>query len=377
MTMISESEPSRLRTWPADTISAIGAMIMTRSGTIIPVMPTKTKSVCRSLVIRSKSRIAWVNQITTVKVISVIRNATIVVRNMYRLIDPIGSRLPAAGAITTADRRTRRMAAQGRPHHASGVMLSQNGLAKAIPLPQIVQDRPCTAGAAAVGKSSCSRDKRTLHDRAVRFISRLANRYDPAGRPHRTENARCPEARLYSLRPHARSSRCVLRRESEIRPCDQKGACARSNSSCGARRRRTALPARTDRPSISWRRRVSICRGWWSSGPARRASSNHGTSSSSAASPWERCRRPPAEATIFAEFGSGALKPDQVADLALGVRLRAYSFDRYKTKRKEGEERADKVEVDLACANPAAAEKAWGAHCGDRRRRRAGARPHQ
>ena len=80
--MISESEPRRLSTWPADTISAIGAMIMTRSGTIMPVMPTKTKSVCRSLVIRSKSRIAWVNQITTVKVIRVIRNATIVVRNM-------------------------------------------------------------------------------------------------------------------------------------------------------------------------------------------------------------------------------------------------------------------------------------------------------
>ena len=36
----------------------------------------------------------------------------------------------------------------------------------------------------------------------------------------------------------------------------------------------------------------------------------------------------------------GPLKPDQVADLALGVQLRAYAFDRYKTKRKEGEERA-------------------------------------
>ncbi len=65
------------------------------------------------------------------------------------------------------------------------------------------------------------------------------------------------------------------------------------------------------------------------------------------------------EATIIAEFSSGALKPDQVADLALGVRLRAYSFDRYKTKRKEGDERAEKVEVDLACANSAAAGKAW------------------
>jgi leucyl aminopeptidase len=66
------------------------------------------------------------------------------------------------------------------------------------------------------------------------------------------------------------------------------------------------------------------------------------------------------EATILAEFGSGALKPEQIADLALGVRLRAYAFDRYKTKRKEGDERAEKVRVDFGCANPAAAEKAWG-----------------
>ena len=71
-----------------------------------------------------------------------------------------------------------------------------------------------------------------------------------------------------------------------------------------------------------------------------------------------------ADATIFAEFASGALKGDQIADLALGVRLRAYSFDRYKTKRKEGEEKPKKVEVHIACANPAAAEKAWSRSVG-------------
>src|ERR1700729_1517199 len=65
-----------------------------------------------------------------------------------------------------------------------------------------------------------------------------------------------------------------------------------------------------------------------------------------------------AEATIFAEFASGALKGDQVADLALGARLRAYTFDRYKTKRKD-DDRPKKVEVNFACGNPAAAEKAW------------------
>ncbi len=69
-----------------------------------------------------------------------------------------------------------------------------------------------------------------------------------------------------------------------------------------------------------------------------------------------------AQATILAEFGAGALKADQIADLVLGARLRVYRFDRYKTKRKEDDERPSKVEVNFACVNPAAAQKAWGAH---------------
>ncbi len=40
------------------------------------------------------------------------------------------------------------------------------------------------------------------------------------------------------------------------------------------------------------------------------------------------------DATIVAEFGSGVWRSDQVADAALGAILRAYTFDRYKTKRK-------------------------------------------
>jgi len=61
----------------------------------------------------------------------------------------------------------------------------------------------------------------------------------------------------------------------------------------------------------------------------------------------------------MAELGSGAMKGNQTANLVLGARLRAYRFDRYKTKRKEGDERATKVEINFACANPAAAEKSW------------------
>jgi leucyl aminopeptidase len=64
-------------------------------------------------------------------------------------------------------------------------------------------------------------------------------------------------------------------------------------------------------------------------------------------------------ATIIADLPGGAMKPDQVAGLALGIRLRAYAFDRYKTKRKEEEERAKEVRVTIAVANPPAVERAF------------------
>ncbi len=66
-----------------------------------------------------------------------------------------------------------------------------------------------------------------------------------------------------------------------------------------------------------------------------------------------------AEATIFADFPAGAMKPEQAADLALGARLRAYSFDRYKTKRKEGDEKPSLSKLTLAVADVHAARKAW------------------
>ena len=78
-----------------------------------------------------------------------------------------------------------------------------------------------------------------------------------------------------------------------------------------------------------------------------------------AARPWAKFRRAAPTATIFAEFGSGPLKPNQVAELALGARLRAYTFDLYKTKRKDDDARPAKIEVNFACAGPAAVEKAW------------------
>src|SRR6478752_2352425 len=65
------------------------------------------------------------------------------------------------------------------------------------------------------------------------------------------------------------------------------------------------------------------------------------------------------EVTILVDLPGGSLKPDRVADLALGVQLRAYTFDRYKTKRKDAEERPAQVKVTMAVAGVAAVEKAF------------------
>jgi leucyl aminopeptidase len=65
------------------------------------------------------------------------------------------------------------------------------------------------------------------------------------------------------------------------------------------------------------------------------------------------------EATIIADLPGGGIKPERIADIALGVELRAYAFDRYKTKRKEGEEKAAQLKVTIAVAGVAAVEKAF------------------
>jgi len=65
------------------------------------------------------------------------------------------------------------------------------------------------------------------------------------------------------------------------------------------------------------------------------------------------------EATLFAELPGGAMKAEQAADLALGVLLRAYAFDRYKTKRKDDEKAPENRSVTIAVANGAAVRAAF------------------
>jgi leucyl aminopeptidase len=74
-------------------------------------------------------------------------------------------------------------------------------------------------------------------------------------------------------------------------------------------------------------------------------------------------RIPPAanRATLLADLPGGALKPPRIAAIALGAELRAYAFERYKTKRKEDEQQASETKLTIASAGVAAAKKAFEA----------------
>ncbi len=62
---------------------------------------------------------------------------------------------------------------------------------------------------------------------------------------------------------------------------------------------------------------------------------------------------------VFAELGHGAMSAQQAADLAQGVKLRAYAFDRYKTKRKDDDKPPSNRGMTVATGDVAAARKAF------------------
>jgi leucyl aminopeptidase len=68
-----------------------------------------------------------------------------------------------------------------------------------------------------------------------------------------------------------------------------------------------------------------------------------------------------AEATVLAELPGGAMAADRAADLAQGVALRAYAFDRYKTKRNDDDKAPASRKVNVAVGDVAAARSAYGA----------------
>mgnify|MGYP003393636491 CR=1 FL=1 len=67
--------------------------------------------------------------------------------------------------------------------------------------------------------------------------------------------------------------------------------------------------------------------------------------------------------TVLAQLGSGKLSAGDAAQIALGIKLRAYKFDRYKTKKKgdEDEPKTVATEVKIAVEDATATKKAWAA----------------
>lgn len=68
-----------------------------------------------------------------------------------------------------------------------------------------------------------------------------------------------------------------------------------------------------------------------------------------------------AHATLVAERADRPFTPDEAADLALGARLKHYAFDRYKTKKKDGEDGPLRRTLTILVADDKAARKAFKA----------------
>ncbi len=66
-----------------------------------------------------------------------------------------------------------------------------------------------------------------------------------------------------------------------------------------------------------------------------------------------------AEATVFADLPGGVMRAERAADLAQGVQLRAYAFDRYKTRRKDDDKPPASRKVTVAVGDAAAVRSAF------------------
>ncbi|MBN8920106.1 MAG: leucyl aminopeptidase, partial [Rhizobiales bacterium] len=72
-----------------------------------------------------------------------------------------------------------------------------------------------------------------------------------------------------------------------------------------------------------------------------------------------RYRASAGAATVFCELPRGAMTAEQAGDIGLGLSLRSYAFDRYKTKPKDDGDAAAKGRFTIAVRDVAAARKVW------------------
>lgn len=67
------------------------------------------------------------------------------------------------------------------------------------------------------------------------------------------------------------------------------------------------------------------------------------------------------DVTLIADVPDTEVEMSRIAEMASGILLRSYSFDKYRTRKNDDEDKPAKpVKVTIQCANPAAARKAFG-----------------
>ncbi|OYX11935.1 MAG: leucyl aminopeptidase [Rhizobiales bacterium 32-66-8] len=67
------------------------------------------------------------------------------------------------------------------------------------------------------------------------------------------------------------------------------------------------------------------------------------------------------EATFVLDLPTGKIAAEAAADIALGARLRGYAFDRYKTKKKDGDSEPGTLALTLLVSDERAAKREWTA----------------
>jgi len=70
------------------------------------------------------------------------------------------------------------------------------------------------------------------------------------------------------------------------------------------------------------------------------------------------------DATIIADFAGQDASAEQASDFALGLHLRAYKFDQYKTKKADGEEKDTTGSLKIAVSDVSATKSAWNTKIG-------------
>src|SRR3984893_17616169 len=357
---------------------------------ISPVMPTNTKILWPWFVIRSMSRSACVIHISAVTLVQMTRNAPKVVRKIYRPMDPMRLRVPAHGktpARATPCRQLRfrqtspfypfldrptKWPRQGKPFEYAQQFVNRGGVGRVQSLPPLAgQGNRISWVRAGWGVVAWGSTRRRFARPPSPFRGGIHTAYQcvPAAvtvaGPHgllRTGSvhmARTLRLEFAGFDTPAQgvlillceeglklggAARKVLAPTGDLinRAADADGFKGKNGSSL-----EIIAPSGLDVPRVVL---VGVGKG------RDLKDQDFAKLGGIAMSKIPGAAR---VATVLVDFPGRGLSPERVAGPSLGVELRAYAFERYKTRRKEDEEQAREVKVTILTEGVGAVRKAF------------------